>query len=267
MITSNRFWQITGGAIALSAVVSACSPASQSSKPPAATPIAAASPPAMDHKGMDHKGMDSKGMDSKGMDSKGMDSKGMDSKGMDSKGMDHKGMDHKGMDHSMDLGPADADYDLRFIDAMIPHHEGALIMAKDLAQKSQRPELQKLAKDIIRAQTQEIAQMKQWRTAWYPQAPSTPMAWHAEMKHMMAMKPEQVSAMRMDLDLGKADRQYDLRFLQAMVPHHQAAVVMAQDLAQKTKRPELQKLSQNILTSQQAEIDQMQAWQKSWYGK
>jgi uncharacterized protein (DUF305 family) len=44
-------------------------------------------------------------------------------------------------------------------------------------------------------------------------------------------------------------------------------VVMAQDLAQKTKRPELQKLSQNILTSQQAEIDQMQAWQKSWSGK
>ncbi len=188
---------------------------------------------------------------------------------MNQGGMDHSKMNHgampKGMNHSMDLGPADAEYDLRFIDAMIPHHEGALIMAQDLARKTQRPELQKLAKDIISAQTQEIAQMKQWRKDWYSKAPSTPMAWHAEMKHMMEMKPEQLSAMRMDMDLGKADAEYDLRFLQAMVPHHQAAVVMGQDLAQKTKRPELKKLAKDIIASQQAEINQMQQWQKSWF--
>jgi len=71
----------------------------------------------------------------------------------------------------------------------------------------------------------------------------------------------------MDMDLGKADAEYDLRFMQAMVPHHQAAVVMAQDMAQKTKRPELQKLSKEIIVSQQIEIDQMQQWQKSWYKK
>ncbi|HEY9822864.1 MAG TPA: DUF305 domain-containing protein, partial [Candidatus Sericytochromatia bacterium] len=37
-----------------------------------------------------------------------------------------------GMNHSMamDLGPADADYELRFIDAMTPHHQGAVEMAK-----------------------------------------------------------------------------------------------------------------------------------------
>jgi uncharacterized protein (DUF305 family) len=182
--------------------------------------------------------------------------------------MNHGGMNHgamnAGMNHSMDLGPADADYDLRFVDAMIPHHEGALIMAKDVLQKSKRPELKKLATDIISAQTEEIAQMKQWRKTWYPTAPNTPMAWQAEMKHMMAMKPEQISAMRMDLDLGAADAGYDLRFIKAMIPHHEAAVVMAKDLALKTQRPELKKAAQDILTSQQAEIDQMVKWQKDW---
>jgi uncharacterized protein (DUF305 family) len=41
---------------------------------------------------------------------------------------------------SMDLGIADADYDLRFIDGMTPHHQGAIAMAEDVLKNSQRPE-------------------------------------------------------------------------------------------------------------------------------
>jgi len=48
----------------------------------------------------------------------------------DKQPMNHDGMmNHgSGMKHgmAMDLGPADANYDLRFIDAMIPHHQGAI---------------------------------------------------------------------------------------------------------------------------------------------
>ncbi len=176
-------------------------------------------------------------------------------------GMDHSKMS-SGMNHSMDLGPADENYDMRFIDAMIPHHEGAIVMAKDVLQKSKRPELKKLATTIISAQTEEIAQMKAWRTAWYPKSPSTPMAWHSTMNHMMAMSPEQISAMRMNVNLGLADAGYDSRFIQAMVPHHEAAVIMAKDLASKTKRPELQKMAKDIMISQQTEIDQMKQWSK-----
>lgn len=65
------------------------------------------------------------------------------------------------------LGPADSNYDGRFIDMMIPHHEGAIDMARDAKKKSQRPEIQKLADDIIAAQEEEIAQLKQWKAKWY----------------------------------------------------------------------------------------------------
>lgn len=177
-------------------------------------------------------------------------------------------MDHgSGMDHSMsmDLGPADADFDLRFVDAMIPHHQGAVEMAQEVLSKSQRPEMKKLAEDIIAAQKREINQMKQWRKAWYPKAGSKPMAWHAPMNHMMAMSPEQMQAMMMKGDLGAADAEFDLRFLNAMIPHHEGALVMAQDVLSKSKRPELKKLAQEILTSQQKEIDQMKQWRKAWY--
>lgn len=183
--------------------------------------------------------------------------------------MNHNTMQHGGrMDHSsMDLGPADADYDLRFIDAMIPHHEGAIAMAKEVLEKSKRPELQKLAKDIMAAQAQEIAQMKAWRKQWYPKASNEPMMWHASAKHMMAMTPDYKQSMMMSLDLGAADAEFDRRFIEAMIPHHEGAVVMAKDLLQKSKRPELQTLGKEIIAAQQAEIQQMQAWKKSWYSK
>ncbi len=78
-------------------------------------------------------------------------------------------MDHSSGMMMQDLGPADAKYDLRFINAMIEHHEGALIMAQDALKKSKRPEVQKLSKEIVAAQQKEIAQMKSWRQTWYKQ--------------------------------------------------------------------------------------------------
>jgi uncharacterized protein (DUF305 family) len=172
------------------------------------------------------------------------------------------------MDHNMmDLGPSDRDYDLRFIDAMIPHHEGAIIMANDLLKKSKRPELIKLAKNIIKDQEKEIKQMKKWRKTWYAKAPNTPISWHSQMNHSMAMTPEQIKMMRMDMDLGNANDQYDLRFINAMIPHHEGALTMAEDLLKKSKRSEMKKLGKNIISSQKAEINQMKQWRKSWYGE
>ncbi|OKH48182.1 DUF305 domain-containing protein [Phormidium tenue NIES-30] len=174
-------------------------------------------------------------------------------------------MMHSG--HGMDLGPADATYDLRFIDGMIPHHEGAVVMAEAALENSQRPEIRQLAEDIIAAQQVEIAQMRDWRAAWYPDAPAEPMMYHAEMNHDMAMSEEMISAMRMDMDLGGADDEFDLRFINAMIPHHEGAVAMAEDLKGKSDRPELLTLADEIITSQQAEIDQMEQWRQDWYGQ
>jgi uncharacterized protein (DUF305 family) len=188
-------------------------------------------------------------------------------------GMNHDGMNHdsmkKGgmMDHNMDVGPADANYDLRFLDSMIPHHQGALVMSKEVLAKSKRPELIKLAKGILADQQKDIAQMKLWRKQWYPKASITPIMWHAEMNHEMAMTPKHKESMMMSMSLGQADPGFDLRFLDAMIPHHQGAVTMGKDLLVKSKRPEMKKFAQNIIKSQQAEIDLMTKWQKEWAGK
>ncbi len=64
----------------------------------------------------------------------------------------------------MDMGavPATGDADLDFVNGMIPHHQGAIDMAKVLKEKGKDPSLQKMADDIIKAQESEIAVMKKW---------------------------------------------------------------------------------------------------------
>jgi uncharacterized protein (DUF305 family) len=187
-----------------------------------------------------------------------------------SDGMNHGGMNHDGMkkggmmNHNMDVGPADANYDLRFLDSMIPHHQGALVMSQEVLAKSKRPELIKLAKGILADQQKDIAQMKQWRKQWYPKTSATPIMWHSAMNHEMTMTSKHKESMMMSMSLGQADAGFDLRFLDAMIPHHQGAVTMGKDLLVKSKRPEMKKFAQNIIKSQQAEIDLMTKWQKEW---
>ncbi|GAP99477.1 DUF305 domain-containing protein [Leptolyngbya sp. NIES-2104] len=182
-------------------------------------------------------------------------------------GMDHGNMQHGNMMMNMDLGAADENFDLRFIDAMVPHHQGAVKMAQEALQKSKRPEVKKLAQSIIADQDKEIAQMQQWRKTWYASAANTPMAWDSKTKSMMPMTQDQMNGMMMNMDLGAADDQFDLRFINAMIPHHESAIVMANDAKQKSKRPEIQKLATTIISSQQAEIDQMKQWRKAWYNQ
>ncbi|MDM9380209.1 DUF305 domain-containing protein [Chlorogloeopsis sp. ULAP01] len=184
--------------------------------------------------------------------------------------MNHDSMHHgHGMNHNMvmDLGPADANYDLYFIDAMIPHHQGAVEMAQEAQQKSKRPEIKKLADEIIKAQNQEITQMKQWRTAWYPNVGNKPMAYDTQQRKTVEMSSQQIKDMMMSTNLGAADQEFDLRFINAMIPHHEAAVTMAKDTLQKSQRSEIKKLAQNIISSQDAEINQMKQWRKAWYNQ
>jgi uncharacterized protein (DUF305 family) len=70
------------------------------------------------------------------------------------------GMDK--MHADMDAGMKAEDIDVAFICGMIPHHQGAIDMAKAELQYGDDPFARELAQKIIDAQEAEIAQMKEW---------------------------------------------------------------------------------------------------------
>jgi uncharacterized protein (DUF305 family) len=156
-----------------------------------------------------------------------------------------------GMNHG-DHGGATASqpYDALFIDSMIVHHEGAVTMARQALQSAERPEIRRMAEEIIVAQQAEIERMRAWRAAWYPDLPPT-----AGMS--MDMGP---------MDVAPGETPFDRRFLEAMIPHHEGAVAMARDALQKAEHREIGELAGAIIATQEAEITQMRQWLKEWYG-
>ena len=157
------------------------------------------------------------------------------------------------------LGPDDGAYEHRFIDTMIPHHEGAILMAKHAIDYANRPELKKLAQDIIDSQAKEIESMKMWRLEWYGASADDAMPnGSGMMSDMQAMNQMMVQ------QLGVRDTAYERRFIDLMIPHHEGAIAMAQDALQKAHRPELKALAKRIIAGQQQEIAQMEVWRKQW---
>ena len=60
---------------------------------------------------------------------------------------------------------------------------------------------------------------------------------------------------------------FDRAFIDAMVPHHLAAIEMARAAKEAgLSQPDLVKVADDILATQQVEIDQMKQWREEWFG-
>ena len=67
----------------------------------------------------------------------------------------------------MEVHQAASVFDKEFIEQMIPHHQMGVMMARMVLSRTDRPEIEELARSIIRTQTDEIEQMRAWYRAWY----------------------------------------------------------------------------------------------------
>ncbi len=162
------------------------------------------------------------------------------------------------MHHMPDGSRMTQNIDQHFIIEMIPHHEGAIEMAKVALEKSKRPEIISLANGIIADQEREIAQMESWYGTWFGGTP--PQGGMGGM-HMSGMTGD------MDDLKSVSAEDFDREFIDQMIPHHEMAVMMANMLATASVRTEMQQLASAIMTSQSREIEMMRSWRAAWYGQ
>jgi uncharacterized protein (DUF305 family) len=180
--------------------------------------------------------------------------------------MDHSQMDHGQMEHgSMDMGSGamarqmvieDGKYsDKAFIDAMVPHHQGAVEMAKVALRNAEHEEIKQISRNVISTQQAEIAELKaikehEFRTS------KVPVEISAREMQMMGMT---------DPDILANKNPFDKAFIDAMIPHHQSAISMAQVALEESENPKIKELAGNIVSAQQREIEQMLQWRQAWY--
>jgi len=179
------------------------------------------------------------------------------------------GMDHDQMDHgSMGMGSKnmsrrmvmkDGKYsDERFIDAMVPHHQGAIEMARVALKNAEHAEIKELSRNIISSQQAEIQELKAIKKEEFGTSRVSMDMSMGQMKGMgMMMDPQSLAE----------ENPFDEAFIDAMIPHHQSAIEMAEVANEKSENPRINELAQNIVSAQKREIEQMRRWREQWYSE
>lgn len=143
----------------------------------------------------------------------------------------------------------DAPYDALFIDSMIVHHQGAIAMAQEALEKAQHTEIKQFAQNVIMVQDGEITQMQVWRHNWYPNV-AISAGTGMDMGDMLVAQDDRFS--------------YDVRWINSMISHHQAAITMAKEALTKAEHPDVKNLAQAIIDMQSAEVTQLTTWRDQW---
>jgi uncharacterized protein (DUF305 family) len=154
--------------------------------------------------------------------------------------------DEKAMSQSMmDLGPADAFVDRRFLRGLVAHHLSAIHLARQAEIHSSRPEIQDLAKKIIELDEADIEVINDWRKAWY--------------------NDTQPITSYQQINLGTANENFDLRFLNALIAHHQEAIMVSTDIQTKSTRNEVLTKASGIKQFLGDNLETLLSWRQSWY--
>jgi uncharacterized protein (DUF305 family) len=137
-----------------------------------------------------------------------------------------------------------------FLVDMIGHHTMAVDMAEMAEEKATHQELKDMAGEIIRTQTAEIRQMRRWLRIWYGRRVGDHGMGHDEDMQMLeeATGPE-----------------FEVRFMAMMSVHHTQAVERARAVRKSRLHPQVRRLTRDIISAQEREIDQLVEWLVDWY--
>ncbi|KES07924.1 copper resistance protein [Streptomyces toyocaensis] len=143
--------------------------------------------------------------------------------------------------------------DVAFAKGMIPHHRQAVEMADLAPGRAQSAEVKALAADIKKAQDPEIETLSGWLTSWGEEVPAEGAmdhSMHGDMGGMMT--DEEMTGLE-----NASGEAFDTAFMELMIKHHEGAVSMAEAERADGAHGPAKKMAGDIITSQSAEIEQM----------
>lgn len=146
--------------------------------------------------------------------------------------------------------------DVTFTQNMVVHHEGAIVMANLAGRTASTAEVKTLADRIAAAQEPEILEMQSWLVAWGAQSAADVDMDGMEMDGMDMGGLSQEEAMA-ELK-AVTGTEFDRRFLELMVEHHEGAIEMSQSQLAAGGNPGALELAQSIMDAQEAEITEME---------
>ncbi|MFJ9680701.1 DUF305 domain-containing protein [Streptomyces sp. NPDC101194] len=171
------------------------------------------------------------------------------------------GMDHGSATASASVAPGGTfnAADVEFAQQMIPHHQQAIEMAKLADGRAADPEIKALAAAIEKAQDPEIDTMKGWLKSWGKPLPAASMGDMPGMDH--GSNGSGMPGMMSDQDMRGLEaakgKDFDKKFAQLMIGHHEGAVTMAEAERKKGADADAKKLADAVITAQTAEIEKM----------
>ena len=147
--------------------------------------------------------------------------------------------------NNMSLGQAHRTFELRYINAMIAHHRGAMLLAEQLSKNTSRPEMKTLAQNILADEPKAIDELYTWKKDWYGDTKTV---------------RDPIVA-----NLGPADEKFDLRFLNAIIAHHEAGIVMTKETREKSSRAEILNNADAVEAFLINGITTLKGIRSSWY--
>lgn len=157
------------------------------------------------------------------------------------------------MKRGMEAAPKTGDPSLDFLYEMIPHHEAAVSMSENILKYGHNEQVKQLAANIIRDQLAGIGKLEALKEKLIKNPQINKQAEEAYLKTYTNIYQTMITAMQDAKLTGNIDKD----FLEEMIPHHEGAIKMSQNIMKYTQNTELKTILQNIITTQQKQLAEM----------
>lgn len=146
--------------------------------------------------------------------------------------------------------------DVEFAQGMIAHHEQAIEMAEIALDPTRGagPEVIDLATRIKAAQDPEVQLMTGWLNA-----AGEPVNMDTSGGHEMSDMEGMMSVEQMDALAAATGPEFDTMWIEMMIEHHEGAISQSETVKADGSNADVITLAEQIISAQQAEIEEMKA--------